>query len=93
MRCPRCGSVLDERDREGVVVDACTACRGVWLDRGELEKVIARSRDELDHGSDCACHRSGGNDWPPKVERQHSRHHHHNRRKRSWVESLSDLLD
>jgi len=39
MNCPRCeGSELDERERDGAVVDVCRACRGVWLDRGELEK-------------------------------------------------------
>lgn len=41
MQCPRCGVVLSERTRGGVVVDACCQCRGVWLDRGELEKLVA----------------------------------------------------
>jgi Zn-finger nucleic acid-binding protein len=46
MRCPRCeGVVLDEREREGVVVDACPRCRGVWLDRGELEKIVSRAAE------------------------------------------------
>lgn len=45
MRCPRCEtSVLDEREREGVTIDVCRSCRGIWLDRGELEKLIARER-------------------------------------------------
>ncbi|MCK6480994.1 MAG: zf-TFIIB domain-containing protein [Planctomycetaceae bacterium] len=53
MNCPRCeGSVLDEREREGVVVDSCPSCRGLWLDRGELEKIAARmsrgGRDDRD---------------------------------------------
>jgi Zn-finger nucleic acid-binding protein len=46
MRCPRCEAVvLDEREREGVVVDACPRCRGVWLDRGELEKIVSRAAE------------------------------------------------
>jgi Zn-finger nucleic acid-binding protein len=47
MNCPRClASSLLERNREGVTIDVCEACRGIWLDRGELEKLIARARRE-----------------------------------------------
>ncbi len=45
MRCPRCGMELAERTRVGVAVDVCDRCRGVWLDRGELEKVLAALRE------------------------------------------------
>jgi len=50
MNCPRCEStVLAEFDRDGVTIDRCAKCRGIWLDRGELEKLIARSGgDERD---------------------------------------------
>ncbi len=49
MKCPRCeGAVLDERDRSGLTVDVCTSCRGVWLDRGELEKLLALAKRELE---------------------------------------------
>jgi uncharacterized protein len=49
MHCPRCEqSSLDEREREGITVDVCRSCRGVWLDRGELEKLIARATSDLD---------------------------------------------
>ena len=53
MNCPRCETTtLDERDRDGVTIDVCRTCRGIWLDRGELEKLIARTTaefDEVDH--------------------------------------------
>jgi Zn-finger nucleic acid-binding protein len=49
MNCPRCETVvLNERDRSDVVVDVCPECRGVWLDRGELEKLISRAQRELE---------------------------------------------
>lgn len=49
MKCPRCDDgALDERERSGVTVDVCTKCRGVWLDRGELEKVLAHAKRELE---------------------------------------------
>ena len=37
--CPVCRGSMREVNREGVMIDTCTQCRGVWLDRGELEKL------------------------------------------------------
>ncbi len=41
MQCPRCGAALAEQTQMGVQVDACRACRGLWLDKGELERLVA----------------------------------------------------
>ncbi len=43
MPCPLCKIPLALADREGIEIDYCPQCRGVWLDRGELDKIIARS--------------------------------------------------
>ena len=43
MRCPLDGTELRMTDRAGVEIDYCPQCRGVWLDRGELDKIIERS--------------------------------------------------
>lgn len=43
MKCPIDGTELVMTDRSGVEIDYCPACRGVWLDRGELDKIIDRS--------------------------------------------------
>lgn len=43
MTCPKCSTKLLMSDRQGVEIDYCPSCRGVWLDRGELDKVIERS--------------------------------------------------
>lgn len=49
MRCPVCeGSDLSISSREGVEIDFCPQCRGVWLDRGELDKVIDRAGAAID---------------------------------------------
>ncbi len=40
--CPRCGSTLTMSERHGIEIDYCPQCRGVWLDRGELDKIIDR---------------------------------------------------
>lgn len=44
MKCPVCDNVdLGMSNREGIEIDYCPKCRGVWLDRGELDKIIERS--------------------------------------------------
>ncbi len=44
MKCPSCpDATLAMMDRQGVEIDYCPQCRGVWLDRGELDKLIERS--------------------------------------------------
>lgn len=43
MQCPVDGTTLVMADRSGVEIDYCPQCRGVWLDRGELDKIIERS--------------------------------------------------
>lgn len=44
MRCPSCDSRLVELERSDVLIDACPECRGVWLDRGELDSILDRER-------------------------------------------------
>jgi Zn-finger nucleic acid-binding protein len=45
MKCPVCNEVdLTMSDRQGIEIDYCPKCRGVWLDRGELDKIIERSQ-------------------------------------------------
>lgn len=44
MKCPQCMEItLVMSERQGVEIDYCPQCRGVWLDRGELDKLIERS--------------------------------------------------
>lgn len=57
MNCPACTVELKMADRQGVEIDYCLQCRGVWLDRGEFDKIIERSisissdedREEYEH--------------------------------------------
>ena len=68
MFCPSCQNTLRERERDGVLLDVCPGCGGVWLDRGELEKLTRSERsyyrrddddddDDDDRGRD-------RRDWP-----------------------------
>lgn len=43
MLCPNCKLPLVIADRQSVEIDYCPECRGVWLDRGELDKILERS--------------------------------------------------
>lgn len=43
MNCPTDGTVLQLADRLGIEIDYCPTCRGVWLDRGELDKIVERA--------------------------------------------------
>ena len=47
MNCPNCNQELKIAERKGIEIDYCPSCRGVWLDRGELDKIIERSVEEL----------------------------------------------
>jgi len=47
MKCPTCKDVnLVMSERQGIEIDYCPECRGIWLDRGELDKIIERSTSE-----------------------------------------------
>ena len=49
MQCPACPTeTLVMTDRQGIEIDYCPKCRGVWLDRGELDKLIERSAAQLE---------------------------------------------
>src|SRR5512139_1838181 len=48
MRCPKCGMELSEIDYQGIKVDKCFHCGGVWLDAGELEGLMAMKKPALD---------------------------------------------
>ncbi|MFC3207506.1 TFIIB-type zinc ribbon-containing protein [Aquamicrobium soli] len=48
MKCPIDDADLVMAERQGIEIDYCPKCRGVWLDRGELDKIIDRSTDDDD---------------------------------------------
>jgi len=104
MNCPRCEQAsLDERDRDGVTIDVCTRCRGIWFDRGELEKLIARTtadfddydRKARDRDSEPPRPQSQYHDSDPPRQHAYRDHDDYRRkhpRKKSWVESLGDIF-
>ena len=81
MNCPVDGSTLQMTDRSGVEIDYCPQCRGVWLDRGELDKILDRTDGgEQPYRYDPREHRP-----PPSYGYQQ-----HRKKKKGW---LGDMLD
>jgi Zn-finger nucleic acid-binding protein len=78
MTCPKCRANLMMADRQGIEIDYCPECRGVWLDRGELDKIIERAARFVDDGDD----RSRG----PERRPEHERERLYRRRKSFWAE-------
>jgi Zn-finger nucleic acid-binding protein len=81
MKCPIDDTDLVMADRQGIEIDYCPKCRGVWLDRGELDKIIERSAAEQ----------------PPQYAERRSEpryrdddHRHHHRKRKSL---LGDIFD
>lgn len=77
MKCPVCGIELVMAERQGVEIDYCPQCRGVWLDRGELDKILDRSealrpeREFVDRSREYGSH--GGSDrYPYKPKKRKS---------------------
>jgi len=46
LNCPVCRAYFNEVLRDGILIDICSQCRGVWLDRGELEKLLEAARND-----------------------------------------------
>ncbi len=86
MPCPVCAVPLVMSDRQGVEIDYCPQCRGVWLDRGELDKIIERSaREQAPPPQPQQSYRPDR--APPQ---QHYGNQGYHKRKRSFLEDLFD---
>ncbi len=70
MKCPIDGATLVISDRSGVEIDYCPECRGVWLDRGELDKIIERSAVAATPPPAPRDTRGGHDDYRPRKKRE-----------------------
>lgn len=97
MDCPVCKNVsLVMSERQGIEIDYCPSCRGVWLDRGELDKIIERSVGPAAMAPAAPPPRAPDPRYP-----QHSSGHHHHQsghgqypqHKKKREGFLSDIFD
>lgn len=97
MKCPTCTSVnLVMSERQGVEIDYCPECRGVWLDRGELDKIIAGAAEQTDsrlQQASTTLQQPHYQPQPPPYYQGHGNQHGHGQkpyRKKSFLEELFD---
>lgn len=83
MDCPVCRVELNISERQGIEIDYCPKCRGIWLDRGEIDKIIERSAAELPG-------RERGHTAPPPQPQRHDHYEQKKYRKKSFLEELFD---
>lgn len=88
MKCPVCNDTnLVMSERQGIEIDYCPQCRGVWLDRGELDKIIERSAIPQQPQPQ----QQQQQQYSPKPDYHHAQHHGHKPyRKKSFFEELFD---
>ena len=91
MNCPLClDQVLEPYIRSGIEIDVCPSCRGVWLDRGELEKLAVEEPADIALGS--AASSSDRHDAPSGAKRKAPKSKKSKRRK-GFADRLGDLLE
>ncbi len=90
MPCPVCKVPLAMSDRQGIEIDYCPQCRGVWLDRGELDKIIERSTADLSAGQPQPAPQYAP--APPQQNYGYGKDHRHGypKRKKSFLQELFD---
>ena len=86
MQCPACATPLTMSERQGIEIDYCSSCRGVWLDRGELDKIIERSAVSSPQVGPAPGPYGQDRRW------EDDRHHgyRHGKRRKSFLEELFD---
>ena len=102
MACPTDGTTLVMSERQGIEIDYCPSCRGVWLDRGELDKIIERNAEFGAQSAPAPAPQQApppsGSPWgaPPQPQQQqpygygHGYHGKPHKRRKSFLEELFD---
>jgi Zn-finger nucleic acid-binding protein len=93
MLCPACKDVtLSLADRQGIEIDFCPKCRGVWLDRGELDRIIERSEQTAAPPVPVSPPRqAAGYDERGDKHAYYPQEHHYKRKKKSLLGELFDF--
>lgn len=89
MKCPHCAdSTLVMAERQGVEIDYCPACRGIWLDRGELDKLLERASTAAPSAPATVPQRPVQPDFEDSDYRKRQRYPYE--RKKSWLHEIFD---
>ncbi len=87
MMCPVCREPLVMSERQNIEIDYCPDCRGIWLDRGELDKIIERSvqPETIARPDDDREYRKKNKH---RDDRYRGGHHGRGSRRKSWLEEI-----
>ncbi|MFM7698449.1 MAG: zf-TFIIB domain-containing protein [Limnohabitans sp.] len=91
MKCPQCkDTALVMSERQGIEIDYCPQCRGIWLDRGELDKLIEKASLTQSHVTAQTAYVAANSGPIPErvVYRDVSRHRHY--KQKSWLNEIFD---
>jgi Zn-finger nucleic acid-binding protein len=93
MNCPVCNVELSLSERQGIEIDYCPKCRGVWLDRGELDKIIEKSFEprKIDANSSREPNQYRDDDYYRDKHYDHDSHKYGKYRKKSLLSELFDF--
>ncbi|MFM7768099.1 MAG: zf-TFIIB domain-containing protein [Bacteroidota bacterium] len=90
MKCPNCQVPLVMTERSGVEIDYCPQCRGVWLDRGELDKIIDRSAQAA--SDNMAASAPSQPPMPPQHYPSHDPYKHgYKKKKKNFLDDIFDF--
>lgn len=92
MKCPVCKDVtLLMSEKNGVEIDYCPECRGIWLDRGELDKIVDRAREaRADYRDD---DRREYRDERYDDRRYDEKRYREHKKKKSSMSALGDIME
>lgn len=92
MNCPVCNVSLTMTERQNVEIDYCHQCRGVWLDRGELEKIIERPNQDLafQQRGEPRCRREEKHQRP-YPEHGYQKDQYHGKKRKSFLGEIFDF--
>ena len=91
MACPVDGTTLTMSERSGIEIDYCPTCRGVWLDRGELDKIIERNATaEAPPAAQHAAPPPQQAPWGHQPQGHYGHGHKPYKRRKSFLEELFD---
>jgi len=94
MNCPSCKIPLVMSERQGIEIDYCPQCRGIWLDRGELDKLIEKSiaaenKQEFSAGSQQQ-QQQQQQQPPSSYDQQRDQAYYDRHKKKHWLNELFD---
>ena len=95
MQCPTDGTTLTMSERSGIEIDYCPQCRGVWLDRGELDKIIERSMTQQAPAAAPPPQQQGGYERErdqrhDQYQQRYQQQPYRKKKKESWLSEIFD---